>query len=262
MFVMSEAPRAPSFRDRVRAYWEKEPCGTTPLLTGDVPRFSSEWFLRIEERRYEAEPYIHSFAQFTRQRGKRVLEIGVGAGTDHLQWARAGAHCFGMDLTDAALETTRRHLALHGFEAKLLRADAEQLPYASDTFDVVYSWGVLHHADVPARTIEEVRRVLKPDGRFIGMLYGRHSPLVLKAWVRHALLAGKPWRRLTRVVADRIQSGAKAYTTKELAALYARYSSFRARPTITIYDTARFPAWLSRYFPDDWGWFIAIDARK
>jgi 2-polyprenyl-3-methyl-5-hydroxy-6-metoxy-1,4-benzoquinol methylase len=72
-------------------------------------------------------------------------EVGVGAGTDHLQWARAGALCHGVDLTDAAIETTRARLAHYGFTSELRRVDAETLPFPDDTFDVVWSWGVIHH---------------------------------------------------------------------------------------------------------------------
>src|SRR5271154_2615001 len=99
----------------VRSYWEQEPCGTGPAVVGEIPRHSLAWFNQVEELRYSVEPMIHAVAQFTRHHGKKVLEVGVGAGTDHLQFARAGAECHGVDLTDAGIETTRQRLALHGF---------------------------------------------------------------------------------------------------------------------------------------------------
>jgi hypothetical protein len=80
--------REPSANEQVRDYWEAEPCGTCEAVVGDIPERSPEWFARIEEYRYQMEPFIHSVAQFTRHRDKKALEIGVGAGTDYLRWAR------------------------------------------------------------------------------------------------------------------------------------------------------------------------------
>ena len=97
---------------QVQNYWEQETCGTGDEGAGDFEKHSPEWFRQVEENRYQLEPYIHSVAQFTRHRGKKILEIGVGAGTDHLQWARAGCKCHGVDLTAAAIVTAGKHLAL------------------------------------------------------------------------------------------------------------------------------------------------------
>src|SRR5205085_1465488 len=82
--------------------------------------------------------------------------------SDHLQWARAGCLCHGVDLTDAAIETTRAHLALHGLSSDLRRVDAETLPFDDASFDIVWSWGVIHHSEHPERIIAEIRRVLRP----------------------------------------------------------------------------------------------------
>ncbi|MBI3724778.1 class I SAM-dependent methyltransferase, partial [bacterium] len=161
--------------DQVRRYWEREPCGTSQELTGELEPRSLAWFERVEEHRYAVEPFIHSVAQFTRHHGKKLLEVGVGAGTDHLQWARAGLECHGVDLTDAAIETTRARLAAYGFESELRRIDAESLPFEDASFDLVYSWGVIHHSESPRKIVSEIHRVLRPGGTFIGMMYGRRS---------------------------------------------------------------------------------------
>jgi ubiquinone/menaquinone biosynthesis C-methylase UbiE len=252
-----------TLNDQVRAYWEAEPCGSAHWITGDTEPLSREWFDRIEDYRYQVEPFIHSVAQFTRYHGKSVLEIGVGAGTDHLQWARAFARCHGVDLTDAAIEVTRARLAMYGFESDLRRADAESLPYPDGHFDVVYSWGVIHHTENPDRVIAEIYRVLRPGGCFIGMMYGRRSAVVFVLWLRHGLLKGRPWRSFRDVVWHHMESiGTKAYTSKELGGLFQRFSSFRARPIITPYDHWKWPKSVSQFFPNSWGWFIAIQADK
>lgn len=249
--------------DEVQAFWEREPCGSGKAIVGGLTPLTKEWFEQIEAHRYAVEPFIHAVAQFTRHHGNKILEVGVGAGTDHLQWARAGAECFGVDLTDAAVETTRARLALYGFKSSLQRLDAEVLPFPEATFDLVYSWGVIHHSETPESVISEIRRVLKPGGMFVGMLYGRRSPLVFKLWVKHALLAGKPWLSFADVVWDKVESvGTKSYTVAELGSMFREFGSFEAIPMITTYDTDHWPKWLSRFFPASWGWFIGVRARK
>lgn len=249
--------------DEVRAFWEQGPCGSSDAIVGKLEPLTKEWFERIEEYRYETEPFIHSIAQFPRHHGKKLLEVGVGAGTDHLQWARSGLQCFGVDLTDAALEATRTRFAMYGFSSNLQRLDAEVLPFPDASFDIVYSWGVIHHSEKPEFIVSEIRRVLKPGGLFIGMMYGRRSPLVFKFWVKFALLAGKPWLSFADVVWDKVESvGTKSYTVAELGTMFANFDNAEIIPMITKADTDHWPRWISKFFPDSWGWYIGIRARK
>jgi ubiquinone/menaquinone biosynthesis C-methylase UbiE len=247
----------------VRSYWEREPCGTAPQIVGNIPARSPEWFRAVERTRYEQEPFVHSVAQFTRWSGKQVLEVGVGAGADHLQFARAGADLHGVDLTEAAIETTRAHLAVHGLTSDLRRLDAERLPFDDHTFDVVYSWGVIHHSEHPERIIAEIHRVLRPGGAFLGMLYARRSVVALKLWVRHGLMRGRPGRSLADVVASHMESpGTKAYTQQEVHSLFGNFASCSTRRIATVWDRSRFPAPVPVLIPDSLGWFIAIEATS
>jgi ubiquinone/menaquinone biosynthesis C-methylase UbiE len=247
----------------VRQYWEREPCGTSPWITRQTPPKTKEWFKSIERHRYEQEPHIFAVAQFTRWKGARLLEIGVGAGTDHLQWARAGAECHGVDLTDAAIETTRAHLAHYGLRSELRLADAENsLPYADGCFDVVYSWGVIHHSEHPERIVAEIHRVLRTGGTFIGMLYARRSLVAGKLWVRRALLAGKPFRSLSDVVAKHMESeGTKSYTPDELREMFGAFADVSVRPIATVYDR-KWLGPLGWLVPDVFGWNLAVTARR
>jgi ubiquinone/menaquinone biosynthesis C-methylase UbiE len=247
----------------VRSYWDQEACGTYDYIVGALPELSREWFAQVERHRYAVEPFIRTCAQFETHRGKTVLEVGVGAGTDHLQWARAGAVCYGVDLTQRAIDTTRAHLALHGLSSTLQRIDAETLPFPDATFDVVYSWGVIHHSAHPELIIQEIRRVLKPNGMFIGMVYARHSLVAFKLWVKHALLKGRPWTSWTELVANHMESpGTKAYTIPEVQQLWSEFSSCATTQILTPYDCSRFPGWIRRLFSDRWGWFIVVRARR
>lgn len=247
---------------RVREYWESEPNGTAPSvapLEGD----RSSWFKAIEARRYELEPFIRAAAQFERYSGKRLLEIGVGVGTDHLQWARAGAICHGVDITDAAVALTKEHLGLHGFQSDLRVSDAETLPFPDESFDIVYSWGVIHHAESPARIVDEVFRVLRPGGVFVGMVYARHSVVALKLWIRHGLLKLRPLRSLRDVIWHHMESlGTKAYTRSEVESLFGRFRLVRLEQVATPYDRTRIPRFLAPLVPARFGWFMVIHATR
>lgn len=247
--------------EKVKGYWEKEPCGTGRTVTEGIPPLTREWYEAVENHRYEVEPFIHSIAQFSRHHGKKLLEIGVGAGTDHLQWARAGLDVYGVDLTQAAIDTTTRRFEIYGFRSNLQRVDAEILPFPDESFDIVYSWGVIHHSEDPAAIIAEIRRVLKPGGMFIGMLYGRRSPYALMYWIKYALLKGRPWKPLKDVVWNHMESiGTKAYTIDEIGGLFAEFSKVETIRHITPYD--KWLPWISRFYPDSWGWFVGLRCRK
>ncbi len=249
--------------DKVRAYWEAEACGTAPHIVGELRPLSPEWFEQVEQYRYTMEPFIHAVAQFTRHRGRRLLEVGVGAGTDHLQWARAGLECHGIDLTDAAIATTRARLAHYGFSSRLQRVDAQAIPYPEASFDLVYSWGVIMCAEYPDKVIAEIRRVLKPGGQFIGMMYSSRSLVALRFWVKHALFSGKPWRSVFDVIYHHMESlGTKPYSGAQLRKLFGAIGAVQLVPYLTPYDTARLPAWIARLVPDILGWFVAIRATK
>jgi ubiquinone/menaquinone biosynthesis C-methylase UbiE len=252
-----------TLNSRVRDFWEQEPCGTAPAIVGDRTARTREWFEQVEQYRYEVEPFIHSVAQFTRHRGKRILEVGVGAGTDHLQWARAGCECHGVDLTEAAIEMTRERLALYGLTSQLQRVDAETLPFGNAEFDLVYSWGVIHHSEDPNRIVRVIARVLRPGGTFIGMLYGRKSVTAWLLWARHALATGRPWRTPSDVIWHHVESiGTKAYTQQEIQVLFAPFAAVRTQPILALSDRDRLPRWITKFYPSRWGWFVAVQATR
>jgi ubiquinone/menaquinone biosynthesis C-methylase UbiE len=162
-----------ALKSQVRDFWNENPCGAK--FTSDVEFGSREFFDRVEAHRYETEWHIRDVAQFDQWRGQDVLEIGCGLGTDAVQFARAGAHYTGVDLTPRAVEIVRGRFALYGLEGTTRVADAENLPFEDATFDVVYSHGVLHHTPDTQRAFDEIYRVLRPGGRAMVMLYHRSS---------------------------------------------------------------------------------------
>jgi ubiquinone/menaquinone biosynthesis C-methylase UbiE len=115
-------------------------------------------------------------AQFDRFRGKKVLEIGCGIATDGLEFAKNGAAYTGVDLTPRAIEMARKRFALFGFPGRFEVANAEEsLPFPDESFDHVYSFGVIHHSPSPEKIVAQIHRVLRPGGTFTVMLYNRSS---------------------------------------------------------------------------------------
>lgn len=205
----------PELKSRVRNHWEAEACGTRYGRESDRRRY----FREITETRYQLEPYIPQFADFDGASGKSVLEIGVGAGTDFEQWCVNGANATGVDLTAKGIDLTAERLSLLGTplgQYTLRVADAEALPFADESFDIVYSYGVLHHSPDTEKAFREAWRVLKPGGVLKAMIYHTPSWTVAMLWLRHGLLKGKPLLSPREVVSRQLESpGTKVYTTRQ-----------------------------------------------
>src|SRR4029079_6945873 len=159
-------------KERVRRFWQEHPCGTK---FADAAPGSRRFYELVEEHRYTKEWHIPAAAGFAETKGLRVLEIGCGLGTDGAQFARAGADYTGIDLTDAAIDLAQKRFQLFNLPGKFQTDDAEKLSFADNTFDVVYSHGVLHHTPDIESAIREIHRVLRPGGRAEVMLYHRNS---------------------------------------------------------------------------------------
>lgn len=245
-------------KEQVQSFWEAAPCGSKHST---APAGSREFFAEVERKRYELEPFIPEYAQFEATAGQSVLEVGVGLGTDFVRFARAGARVTGVDLTERAIELVRERLQVEGFEGDLMTADAEALPFADGSFDVVYSWGVLHHTPRCEEAIREVLRVVKPGGRVCVMLYARHSWVAFALWVRYALLRGRPGLSLADVVADHMEStGTRAFTRAELRSRFGELSDLQVDHVGTPYDR-RVAGPLVRLTGRWLGWFLVVRGR-
>ncbi len=264
-------------KEAVRAFWEDASCGERLYLRGHEP----DEYERQRRLRYELEPYIVPFADFEHVAGKRVLEIGVGLGADHQGFAEGGAELAGMDLTRRAVEHTRRRLAVSGLRSVLCPADAERLPFASESFDRVYSWGVIHHSPDTQQAIREIHRVLRRGGDARVMIYHKWSLVGAMLWLRHALLRARPWTPLQDIYARHLESpGTKAYSTAEARVLFSDFATVDIATQLTHADLlssgagqrhvgvalslarALWPrALLRRLFPNA-GLFMLILARK
>ena len=152
--------------ERVRAYWDARPCN---VRHSPKPVGTRDYFDEVEARKYRVEPHIPPFAEFARWRGKRVLEIGCGIGTDTISFARAGADVTAVDLSPRSLDIARSRAAVFGLSDRVRFhcADAENLSsqVPVEPFDLVYSFGVIHHSPHPDRIVAQLRRYLPPGVR-------------------------------------------------------------------------------------------------
>lgn len=264
-------------KQQVHDFWNEASCGEKIYLEGsDREAYESQ-----ARTRYALEPYIPAFAGFDRATGKRVLEIGVGLGADHQRFAEAGADLFGIDLTERAVEHTRRRLAVFALSSRVAVGDAEHLEFPDEYFDMVYSWGVLHHSPDTRMAISEVWRVLKRGGEARVMIYNRWSLVGIMLWIRYALLGLRPWLSLGDVYARYLESpGTKAYTTAEARQLFSAFAEFSTRIVLTHGDLlesmagqrhqgvllslarAVWPRALIRRFVPGLGLFLLIQVRK
>ena len=157
----------------VRGYWNANPCNSRLSQETDRRRYFEE----ISRKRYQGRDWhVPIIAKFNSFRGKDVLEIGCGIGTDGIEFARNGARYTGVDLTPKSTELAAERFALFGVPGRFEVANAEErLPFADNCFDHVYSFGVIHHSPTPEKIIREVYRVLRPGGTLTVMLYNRSS---------------------------------------------------------------------------------------
>ncbi len=256
----------------VKQYWNNTPCGTEFI---GQQKFSPAYFAAIEEFRYRIEPEIFGFAQFTRFHDKKVLEVGIGAGTDFVQWVRAGAQSYGVDLTEQAVAHVTHRLQLLNLHAADVRvADAENLPYDDNMFDLVYSWGVIHHSPDTYKSLTELIRVTKPSGRIKVMIYNRNSLFAFYRYFQMALLKGKPFWSVKKVLHHHQESpGTKAFTFREVRKMLTRLpvKIVQLKAPVTQHDLLYYKArpfkWIAYALAclfgwNSVGWFMMIEVER
>jgi ubiquinone/menaquinone biosynthesis C-methylase UbiE len=162
----------------VENFWNDHLCGSQ-FINKEI--YTPEFFNEYRAFRYKKEHHLLEIINDYDSTDRDVLEIGLGVGADTTQWAAKSKSHTGIDLTDEAVYSTTEHLKLLGLKGTIVKGSAEKLPFDDHSFDLVYSQGVLHHTDNIENTFKEIRRVLRPDGEFIIMLYTKDS---FNYWVR------------------------------------------------------------------------------
>jgi len=162
--------------DAVRDFWNARPCNIRHSAKEVGTR---EYFDEVERRKYFVEPHIPAFAEFARWKDRKVLEIGCGLGTDTVSFARAGAHVTAVELSQKSADLARQRVEVYGLEDRVTIhvGNAEELPslVAPQKFDLVYSFGVIHHSPHPRRIVEHLMGYMAPSSELRLMVYARIS---------------------------------------------------------------------------------------
>ena len=260
---------------RAQEQWGANPCGAH--IAKELPFGTPEYFDAIEDYRYNVyAPWMKQRIGFEQYAGKRLLEVGCGTGTDSLQFARGGSIVTGVDLTPRSLEIARKRFEVYGQQGEFVLSDAEQLHFPDESFDVVYSFGVIHHTPDTERAAAEIHRVLKRGGKAVVMVYHRSSlyywgGIILKRGLLGGeLLKASPDELMSRYVEHTETDGrplVKAYTRNEVRKMFSMFSECNVEVNqLTRQELGALGRampenifqWLARNF----GWNLLITAKK
>lgn len=162
--------------ERVQKYWDARPCN---IRHSPRPVGSKEYFDEVEKRKYFVESHIPPFAEFPLWKGKRVLEIGCGIGTDTINFARAGASVTAVDLSAASLSVAEQRAEVFGLgdRIRFFQGNCEELDQVipREGYDLVYSFGVIHHTPNPKKAITQLRRFMNAHSELRLMVYSKAS---------------------------------------------------------------------------------------
>lgn len=266
--------------EAVRAYWNRQPCN---IRHSTKPVGSREYFDEVEARKYFVEPHIPGFADFARWRGKKVLEIGCGIGTDTINFARNGAEVTVAELSDASLEVARQRAEVFGLSDRIAfhHGNAEELTsfVPVEPHDLVYSFGVIHHSPRPERILEQACSYLRPGGTLKLMVYNLLSWKVLWMVLKYGRGDLRAARRLIAAHSEaQFDSPVTyAYTRRELLEMLPRHG-FRVVDVFVdhifpwrVEDYLRYryrKVWYFRWLPEPlfrrleraFGWHLCVTA--
>jgi SAM-dependent methyltransferase len=251
----------------VRSFWERHPVSASaiPHPLGTQAYFQAYDGLRERNESVAFSEALHEYGDFA---GRKVLDVGAGNGYVLARYARRGAAAFGVDLTSTAIDLCRRRFAIEGLEGRFLVGSAESLPFADETFDCVCSMGVLHHTPDVSGALGELRRVLRPRGRLIVMVYHRNSALYRLRFAALRLLQGKSLGQLVNEVDGRENPKGEVFSKRELCLLLGGFRDVEL-------SVGLLQGWMclprgGGYIPDacvrplsGWlGWFLYAKARR
>lgn len=217
----------------ITAYWDHH-IHDLAIVTNPVG--TPGFFRELDEYRYDKLNYLPRLVDFNSYRGKRLLEIGCGAGVDLVRFARAGAIVTGVDLSTTSIQLARQNFTHNGLQADLCTMNGEALQFVDHSFDVVYAHGVLQYTADAKRMIAEIHRVLKPGGEAIMMVYNRHSWLNFMSKVARVQLEHEDAPVL------------KKFTISEFQEMLKPFRSYRIIPERFPVKTKLHSGWKSKLF--------------
>lgn len=154
-------------------FWNERPCN---IRHSNKEIGTKEYFVEVTKRKYIVEPHILSFAEFEKYKNKEVLEVGCGIGTAAQTFIEHGAIYTGVDLSHKSIEIAKNRLNVFDLQGNIFQANIEEIDNVNDKkFDLIYSFGVLHHTENPEKAIDNIWKMLKPGGEFKLMMYAKNS---------------------------------------------------------------------------------------
>ena len=249
--------------DKVREYWAGK--NIPQQWYSNKEPFTLSWFNELSFKRYNTYySHLKETMESKWHSGEKVLEVGCGIGTDLVEFAKNGAKVTGMDLSEDSVKLTKLNFKLRNLKYdEILLGDAESLPFEDASFDFVFSIGVIHHTPSIENAINEIYRVLKPDGTAIILVYAKgwkhyikrcfiHGILRFK-WIRYGFSWQKVYNEVSEVHGGSPQTG--VYSKRQIKKIFKKFDHleiskerlgefFEYKP----YNTIKFPKFVYNIF--------------
>lgn len=250
---------------KIRSYWEDHQPGAWWC---DEPEGTREFFEKIEKNRYRDNFFLKDFAEFDGHSNEKVLEIGCGICTDLIQFAKGGSITIGVDLTKKAVNLGKKRFKLYGYESNFINASAEKLPFKDNSFDYIYSYGVLHHTPDTQKAIDEIFRILKYGKKTTVMLYSKGYFYYIYLLLYKGILKGELFSTSKQELINKYtETGnsplTKVYSKKEAKALFTKFDDVKIfRRYFYSRINVLLPMWLILQLSRILGWHLIIKATK
>lgn len=264
--------------ETVQEYWDNRPCN---IYHSTRERGTKEYFDEVEKRKYFVEPHIVDFAEFGKWKNKKVLEIGCGIGTDTINFARAGAKVTAIDMSKSSIDVAQQRAKVFGLDnISFYHGNAEELSQIVpvEEYDLIYSFGVIHHTPFPYKVADEIRKYMHANTLFKMMVYNRYSWKALGILMHYGKGAFWRWDGLIARYSE-AQEGCPvtyAYTRKTVKSLLQGFEVINCKidhifpysiPEYKKYEYKK--VWYFRYLPKNlfhmiekkWGWHLCVTCK-
>lgn len=244
-------------------FWNASP---SQMVRSKHPVGSKEFFDEIEWRRYFLETHIKPFAQFEKYKNKKILEIGCGMGTDTMQFARAGAIITAVDYSHVSLNLAKMRAKREGHTIRFFHANAELLSdiVPIETYDLIWSFGVLHHTPNPERAYRELTKYMNERTVLKLMVYHSMSLKTLGVMLRHGPFN---WRQKIAHYSEHRDGSpvTYVYTKKEITELLEKCGLQVTKIDVRYLWMRWYLKWIPKplltWIDHTFGWNICLEAR-